>query len=707
MIPPQVLPGDDVESQNTSMVEQTDASIIQTMRQLIGLIAKHNHAYYVLDNPTIHDHEYDSLMQQLNALEQQYPHLIQPDTPSVRVGGAPLSQFENVAHTVPMLSLGNVFNVEELTAFDQRIQERLFGQFYQYELELKLDGLAVSLHYESGCFVRSITRGDGETGEDISHNVRTIRNLPLVLNNAPFTDNDQTIATPDVLEVRGEILIPKSGFERLNREGLAKGEKAFANPRNAAAGSVRQLDPKIAAARPLAFYAYAMLGEQAQAIGLQTQDQTLCYLQHLGFGLARKPQVVEKLEQIQHYYNQLIEERVNLPVEIDGLVIKINDLKQQQQLGFLSREPRWATAYKFPAQAAMTLLEGIDWQVGRTGVLTPVARLKTVNVGGVMVSNATLHNFGEIQRLDIRVGDTVSVYRTGDVIPKIERVWPEFRPINTLPVQLPSLCPACQSHVVYVEGEAQARCSGGLYCPAQRVEAIRHFVSRRAMDIEGLGERWVDSLEKMGLLHTVADIYDLHQHQAALLQLEKMGEKSVNNLLNAIEASKHTTLARFIYALGIRGVGEGTARMLAEHLQTFEALQQATLEQLLKVPDIGDITATLILEFFKEPHQQTIVNRLLAAGIHWPAPAPRTRQPLTGQSWVITGTLSTLSRDEATQHLQALGARVSGSLSSKTYHLVAGEKAGSKLAKAHSLNVPVFTEAEFLDFLKQYGVAIS
>lgn len=669
-------------------------SVIEQMRQLIQLIAKHNHAYYVMDQPSISDSEYDHLFHQLKALEQQYPDCIQADTPTNKVGGQALSKFESVTHAVPMLSLGNVFNQEDLFAFARRIDERLPNQKVQYEVELKLDGLAISLWYENGVLVRGVTRGDGETGEDITQNVKTIRNLPKVL-------SSQHQAIPQFLEVRGEVLMPKQGFEKLNTDQEAKGDKTFANPRNAAAGSLRQLDPNIAASRPLAFYAYGI----AQCVpnhGLETMHDSLHWLTKFGFEIAERQFLCVSIEEVQQRYEQIQQERPDLKVEIDGMVIKVDSLKQQQQLGFLSREPRWATAYKFPAQAALTKVENIDWQVGRTGTLTPVARLAPVFVGGVTVSNVTLHNIGEIHRLDVRVGDTVSVYRTGDVIPKVEKVWVEFRPVEAEVVHLPENCPVCDSPVVMPEGEALARCSGGLYCAAQRIEAIRHFVSRKALDIEGLGDRWVESLLHLDLLKDVADIYHLHEHRATLLTIEKMGEKSVQNLIDAIEASKKTTLARFIYALGIRGVGETTARMLANTFQTLEALKSADIEALKKTPDVGDITAEWIADFFQAPHNIEVLDRLMAAGIHWDAPTAPTRQPLNGESWVVTGTLESMGRDEATQKLQALGARVSGSVSSKTKCVVAGEKAGSKLDKAQKLDIRVLNEQEFLEFLQQY-----
>lgn len=671
------------------------STVVAQMRQLIQLLAKHNHAYYVMDTPEIEDSEYDQLFHQLKALEEQHPDLVQADTPTNKVGGKALSKFESVTHTVPMLSLGNVFNSEDLFAFARRAEERLPNQKIEYDVELKFDGLAISLWYENGVLVRGVTRGDGETGEDITQNVKTIRNLPKVL-------SSDVTEIPRLLEVRGEVLMPKSGFEKLNAENEAKGEKTFANPRNAAAGSLRQLDPAIAASRPLAFYAYG-IAQCEPNHGQTTMSASLEWLTQFGFAVGERHFICDNIQDVQKAYEQMIIERPSLSVEIDGMVIKVNSLKQQQTLGFLSREPRWATAYKFPAVAALTTVENIDWQVGRTGTLTPVARLNPVAVGGVTVSNVTLHNIGEIHRLDVRIGDTVSVYRSGDVIPKVEKVWPEFRPVDTTEVHLPECCPVCSSPVVMPEGEALARCSGGLYCAAQRIEAIRHFVSRKAMDIEGLGDRWAESLLHLDLLKNVADIYSLHEHREQLLTIEKMGEKSVQNLIDSIENSKKTTLGAFIYALGIRGVGETTARMLANTFQTFEAIRHADLEALKKTPDVGDITAEWIVDFFQAPHNLEVVDRLLAAGIHWDAPIAPTRQPLNGESWVITGTLSTMGRDEATQILQALGARVSGSVSGKTKCVVAGEKAGSKLEKAEKLGVQVMTEEEFLVFVQQYN----
>lgn len=666
-----------------------NSPIIAQMRQLISQLKAHNHAYYVLDNPILQDSEYDQLRQKLLDLENQYPDLVQADSPINSVGDKPLPFFTQITHAIPMLSLGNLFNFDDLQNFIRRVNDRLADnqQNPEYEVELKLDGLAVSILYENGKLVQAVTRGDGQTGEDITQNVKTIRNVPQVLN-----------IDIEKLEVRGEVLMPKAGFAKLNREAESKGEKTFANPRNAAAGSLRQLDPNIAKSRPLAFYGYSVV--QGLPNHIKTQSEALFWLKELGFTIS-DIQLVKNAQELQDYYVSVIEKRPNLPFDIDGIVVKVNDLALQNQLGFLSREPRWATAYKFPAETVMTRLNAIEWQVGRTGQLTPVGKLEPVNVGGVTVSNVTLHNIGEIHRLDIRVGDMVSVHRAGDVIPKVTRVWEDERPTDAKTVALPSHCPVCDSPVILPEGEALARCTGGLFCPAQQQEALIHFVSRKAMDIDGLGERWLISFHEHGLVKTVADIYDLPNHKDDLINFEKLGEKSVENMLNAIEKSKQTTLPRFIYALGIRGVGESTALNLAKQFGDLPELMNASIEELQKTPDVGDITADLIFEFFRAEHNLEVIDRLIKSGIVWEKVSnePVGNQPLQGQSWVITGTLTSMERDEAKAKLQGLGAKVSGSISAKTTALLAGEKAGSKLANAEKLGVKVVTEDEFLAML--------
>ena len=678
---------------NTAQSASNDAAIVTQMRTLIDNLKTHNYAYYVLDNPILEDSEYDQLRRSLLELEEEYPDLIQPDSPINQVGDMPLSAFTQVTHDIPMLSLGNVFDYDELHTFMRRVNDRLNDaqKNPEYEMELKLDGLAVSLKYAYGQFTQAVTRGDGQTGEDITQNAKTIRNLPLWLTAA---------SDIPLLEVRGEVLMPKAGFERLNRLAEEKGDKTFANPRNAAAGSLRQLDPAIAASRPLAFYCYSV--NQGLPETIDTQSAALAWLGDIGFSVSAV-RVVKNPREAQAYYESMIETRTKLPFEIDGMVIKVNNLALQQQLGFLSREPRWATAYKFPAETVMTRLNDIEWQVGRTGQITPVGKLEPVKVGGVTVSNVTLHNFGEIQRLDVRAGDMVSVHRAGDVIPKVTRVWTDQRPADSEPVKLPSTCPVCDSPVVLPEGEALARCTGGLFCPAQQQEALIHFVSRRAMDIDGLGASWLISFFEHGLVKTVADIYQLHKHQDELITLEKLGEKSVQNILSAIEASKQTTLARFIYALGIRGVGETTAQNLAQQFGDLDSLMAADIDKLLQTPDVGAITAELAYKFFRAPHNIEVITALREAGVHWDKVEQVVSEglPLDGQTWVITGALDSMARDEAKAKLQALGAKVSGSISAKTTALLAGDKAGSKMAKAEKLGVKVVGEEEFLALVRE------
>ncbi|MDO4450227.1 MAG: NAD-dependent DNA ligase LigA [Moraxella sp.] len=672
----------------------TNEAIIAQMRVLINALKKHNHAYYVLDNPTISDGEYDSLRAKLVELESDFPHLKQPDSPTDSVGGEPLPFFTQITHDIPMLSLGNVFDKDDIANFVRRVNDRLDDKSKnpEFEMELKLDGLAVSLKYVNGVFTQAVTRGDGKVGEDITHNVRTIRNLPLVLSDC------QDIP---LLEVRGEVLMPKAGFAKLNADSQAKGEKTFANPRNAAAGSLRQLNPNIAKARPLAFYGYSV--NQGLPSDITTQSGAMAFLQNQGFEVSPF-KVVANLAQIDDFYQATMSGRDDLPFEIDGMVVKVNSLALQEDLGFLSREPRWATAYKFPATTATTRLVDVEWQVGRTGQLTPVGKLDPVNVGGVTVSNVTLHNFGEIGRLGVMIGDVVSVHRAGDVIPKVSGVMMDLRDDNVRAVSLPTTCPVCASPVVLPEGEALARCTGGFVCTAQAQEALKHFVSRRAMDVDGLGSQWLVKFFEIGFIKTVADIYRLSDKVDVLQTLEGLGEKSVANMLSAIDKSKATTLPRFIFALGIRGVGESTALNLAQHFGELDNLQKASVDELLKVVDIGEITACNIHEFFNNPHNMAIVNDLISLGVHWQTVVKEMgNAPLDGQTWVVTGTLSGMGRDEAKAHLQALGAKVSGSVSAKTTALLAGEKAGSKLDKATELGVRVVSEDEFMNLLAEHG----
>jgi DNA ligase (NAD+) len=669
-------------------------------------IRHNNHLYYVLDEPQLPDAEFDKLFQRLQALEAEFPELLTSDSPTQRVGGEAQTAFATVTHEIPMLSLDNVFSAEELADFDRRVCDRLDDLLghgddlfatpaIAYCCEPKLDGLAISLVYENGLLMRGATRGDGVTGEDITHNVRTIPSVPLKL---------LTEKPPELLEVRGEVVMPKAGFQRLNEQQLAKGEKTFVNPRNAAAGSLRQLDPRMAAQRPLEFYAYSVVRSEGLRLPL-SQYETLQALTALGFRISREIRRGEGADFVQSFYDDVQERRESLPYEIDGVVIKVDSVKWQQELGFVSRAPRWATAYKFPAQEAITTIQAIEFQVGRTGALTPVARLAPVFVGGVTVSNATLHNFDEIERMDVRVGDSVVIYRAGDVIPKVVRVLTERRPADALPVVLPTQCPVCGSDVERPEDEAIARCSGGLFCPAQQKEALKHFVSRRAMDIEGLGDKWIEQLVELGLIKSSADLFRLKKDD--LTPLERMGDKSADNLINAIAQGKSSTLPRFLYALGIREVGEATALQLARHFGRLDALMAADEAALMQVPDVGPVVAESIATFFRQPHNREVIEQLIKLGVHWDdleAQADKP-QPLAGQTWVLTGSLATMSRDQAKEKLQQLGAKVSGSVSKKTYCVVAGEAAGSKLADAEKLGVQVMDETAFVELLAGYGLS--
>ena len=646
-----------------------------------------NYQYYVLDRPTVPDAEYDRCMQRLQQLEAQYPALQRPDSPTQRVGAAPLDKFRQVSHELPMLSLDNAFNEQDMLDFNRRLLDRLGAghEPLEFACEPKLDGIAVSLLYRDGLLVRGATRGDGSTGEDITHNVRTIASIPLRLRGSGY---------PAVLEVRGEIYLPRAGFEELNEAARQRGDKTFVNPRNAAAGSLRQLDARITARRPLQMCCYGV--GQVQGGELPgAHSQVLECLQHWGLRINALSRVVRGIEACDDYYRELAEQRAELPYDIDGIVFKVNDLGLQQRLGFVSRAPRWAIARKFPAQEEMTRLLDVEFQVGRTGAITPVARLEPVFVGGVTVSNATLHNADEVARLGLRLGDTVVVRRAGDVIPQIVSVVPERRPAGAAAIAFPATCPVCGSPVERAADEAVLRCMGGLVCAAQQKAAIRHFASRRAMDIEGLGDKLVDQLVDEGLVDNVAGLYRLQREQ--LLGLERMGEKSADNLLQALERSKRTSLPRFIFALGIREVGEATALALARHFGSWEALAQASEEQLLQVSDVGPVVADHLVQFFDSPSSMAVVEQLRAAGVSWPDLAVSAAElPLSGQTWVVTGKLEALGRDEARARLQALGAKVAGSVSAKTTCVVAGPGAGSKLARATELGVEVLDEAAFL-----------
>jgi DNA ligase (NAD+) len=688
-VPNDLPTGDDVTENPSNEVLSIRVS------ELHDALHKANHAYYVLDDPTIPDVEYDRLFHQLKKIEQQYPHFFSEDSPTQRVGAAPLSQFDQVQHEVPMLSLDNAFNEQDMHDFNRRVQERLrTGDTILYACEPKLDGIAVSLLYENGVLVRAATRGDGATGENITQNIKTVASIPLKLMGSGH---------PPILEVRGEVYMPKAGFEVFNKKALAKDEKLFVNPRNAAAGSLRQLDSKITASRPLEFCCYS-LGRVEGTEMPQKHSDILKQFSTWGFIINPEMKVVSGAQGCLDYYNALADKRNDLSYEIDGIVFKVDATNLQKRLGFVSRAPRWAIAHKFPAQEEMTLLQGVEFQVGRTGAVTPVARLAPVFVGGVTVSNATLHNMDEIERLDVCIGDTVIIHRAGDVIPKVVKVVLERRPDNAQPIILPKTCPVCDSHVVRIKGEAIARCTGGLVCAAQRKEAIKHFASRKALDIDGLGDKIVEQLVDEGKIESFLDLYRL-QHDA-IINLERMGDKSAKNLLASIEASKQTTLAKFLYALGIREVGVATAQNLANHFLDIRALVKASFETLIEVEDVGPIVANYILEFFAEPHNQTIIDGLINIGIEWPAIEKKStaEQPLIGQTFVVTGTLASMGRDEAKDYLQSLGAKVASSVSAKTNGVVAGEKAGSKLTKAQDLGVEVFDEAAFLALLISHGI---
>ncbi len=670
-------------------------SVQQQIEALRQSLREHNYRYYVLDDPTVPDAEYDRLFQQLQALELQHPELVSADSPTQRVGAVPLSGFSQVRHELPMLSLDNAFDEADLRDFDRRVRERLDNpDAVVYACEPKLDGIAASLLYRHGVLERGATRGDGTTGEDITNNVRTIPSIPLKLLGQGW---------PERLEVRGEIYMPKAGFEALNREALERGDKPFVNPRNAAAGSLRQLDARITARRPLQMCAYSVGVVEGGTLPA-THTEILALLQQWGLRINPEMRTVEGVERCLDYYQQLAARRHSLAYEIDGVVFKVNEITLQQQLGFVSRAPRWAIAHKFPAQEELTQLLDVEFQVGRTGAVTPVARLRPVFVGGVTVSNATLHNMDEVERLDLRIGDWVIVRRAGDVIPQVVSVVIDKRPPGATKVTLPEHCPVCGAQVERVAGEVAARCSGGLSCGAQRKQAIKHYASRKAMDIDGLGDKLVEMLVDNGQIGELADLYRLEHARVA--GLERMGDKSADNLLQAIEKSKHTTLARFLYALGIREVGEATTKSLVRHFGTLQAIQQAEEEQLQAVPDVGPIVARHIAVFFRQPHNLETLQALIDAGVQWAEEAPpaAAEQVLQGQTYVITGSLETLSRDDAKERLERLGAKVSGSVSKKTDCLVAGPGAGSKLTKAQQLGVRVIDEAQLLSLFAEQGL---
>ncbi len=656
---------------------------------LRALIRQYDYQYYVLDAPSISDSEYDGIFRELSALESQFPTLVTADSPTQRVSGAALEAFDSVTHRMAMLSLNNAFEENELIAFDKRIRDILGIELIEYAVEPKFDGLAITLTYENGIFRQGATRGDGYTGENVTHNLRTIKAIPSKLN---------TDKPPKLLEVRGEVLMFKTDFQRLNEVQAQKGEKLFANPRNAAAGSLRQLDPNITATRPLSFFAYG-LGANEGVPGFSTHNESMDYLESLRLPVSHQRTVVQGVNGLLNYYQAIGEKRDSLPFDIDGVVYKVNSLRQQNELGFVSRAPRWAIAHKFPAEEALTIVEDITVQVGRTGAITPVARLQPVFVGGVTVTNATLHNEDEVRRKDVHIGDTVSVRRAGDVIPEVVSVVLEKRPLHARAFVMPTTCPECGSHIIKLEDEAVARCTGGLVCPAQRKQAIVHFASRRALDIEGLGEKLVNQLVDADLVHTLADIYQLDL--TTLANLERMAEKSADNLLTALSISKQTTLARFIYGLGIRNVGEATAKELARHFGNLSALMAADVAVFQQVPDIGPIVAESLVQFFTEPHNQEVIAKLIELGLTWTdSDGQSTMQSvLAGKTFVLTGSLPNLSRDAAKALIEAVGGKVSGSVSKKTDYVVAGEEAGSKLDKAQSLGLLILDEAGLLALL--------
>ena len=676
-------------------METTPDSVAILYQQLKDELNQHNHRYYVLDDPSVPDSEYDRQLRKLSEIEGRYEGLITDDSPSQRVGGIALESFSQIKHAVPMLSLDNAFNDVELQEFERKVKDRLNystsdnSQKIEYACEPKLDGAAVSLLYKKGSLVYGATRGDGSVGEDITANVRTIKSVPLKLQG----DN-----IPELLEVRGEIYLPRAGFDRLNAAAISAGEKTFVNPRNAAAGSLRQLDSKITASRPLEMCAYSV-GQYKSDLKPETHKGMLEALGGWGFKINPFVEALTGIAACEDYYQRMAEQRDQLLYDIDGIVYKVNSLKLQNRLGFVAKAPRWAIARKFPAQEEMTRLLDVEFQVGRTGAITPVARLEPVFVGGVTVSNATLHNRDEIDRLGLRIGDMVIIRRAGDVIPQIAKVVVEKRPLEARLIEFPIRCPVCQSSVQRGEGEAVARCSGGLFCGAQIKEAIKHFASRKAMDIDGLGDKLVELLVDKSVIFSVADLYELQPTQ--LVDLERMAEKSATNLIAAIDASKETTLAKFLYALGVREVGEATAQTLANNFGSMEPITQASVEVLLEIDDVGPIVAKHIVNFFRNPDNLSIISALREAGVHWPDIdlSRQASQPLRGQTWVITGGMETISRAEAKDRLQDLGAKVASSVSAKTTRVVAGPGAGSKLSKALALEVAVMDEAQFLVFL--------
>lgn len=674
---------------NHAPMTQPAPDTIESIARLRVALDDANYRYYVLDEPRLTDAEYDRMLRRLQELEQEFPELVTADSPTQRVGAPPDAGFPEVQHAVPMLSLDNALDEAEVVAFVKRVGERLEldGETLRFCCEPKLDGAAVSLVYERGVLISGATRGDGRTGEGITSNLRTLRTIPLKLRGD----------APELLEVRGEVIMSHAGFERLNERAREESDRVFANPRNAAAGSLRQLDPKVTATRPLEFSAYQVARVEPDP-GDASHSELMAHLRVYGFRTNNRLAVVTGSQGIIDYCRQLGEQRDALGYDIDGVVIKVDDLRQQRELGFVARAPRWATAFKFPAQEEITRLNHVEFQVGRTGAITPVARLEPVAVAGVIVSNATLHNADEIERLGVKVGDTVAIRRAGDVIPQVVRVLEERRPDDAREIVFPPSCPVCGSDVERLEGEVVARCSGGLVCAAQRKEALKHFASRRALDIDGLGVKLIEALVERDWVKTPADLFRLDAE--SLATLPRMAEKSADNLLAALEKARQTTLARFIYALGIREVGEATAANLARHFGTLDALMSAGQAELETVEDVGPIVASHVHTFFRQAHNRDTIDALRELGVTWAEESVSERpQPLTGQTWVLTGSLESMTRDQGKERLQALGAKVAGSVSKKTTAVVAGEAAGSKLTKAQELGVEVLDEAAFIERL--------
>lgn len=669
-----------------------DKSVLSRLTELHQQINEFNYQYYVMDDPTVPDAEYDRLLRELQTIESNFPELITSDSPTQRVGAQALSAFSQITHELPMLSLDNAFDDDEIKAFDKRVKSRLnISESIEYACEPKLDGLAVSILYEQGKLIQAATRGDGSVGEDITANVRTIKNIPLKLRGDDY---------PERLEVRGEVFMPKAGFAELNQRQKEQGQKVFVNPRNAAAGSLRQLDPRITAKRPLQLFAYSLGVCEGERVPLaDNHSERLAQLADWGIPTNSHSSVATDADGCIEYYQTLNQERDALAYDIDGIVFKVNQSSLQQRLGFVARAPRWAIARKFPAQEEMTQLLDVEFQVGRTGAITPVARLSPVFVGGVTVSNATLHNSDEIERLGVKLGDTVIIRRAGDVIPQVVSVVLQERQSDAQDIIFPSECPVCHSNVEKLPSEVVVRCTAGLYCPAQRKEALKHFASRKAFNVDGLGDKLVEQLVDAELVKTPADFFRLTI--ADLIGLERMAEKSASNLIKALETAKSTTLAKFIYAMGIREVGEATASNLAQYFGAIDVIKTATLEALIEVEDIGEIVAQHIIGFFNEAHNIEIIDELISLGINWPSVSVDAREdlPLNGKTCVITGTLMAMGRDEAKQKLVELGAKVTGSVSAKTDFLVAGDKAGSKLAKAEKLGVQVWNEEKLLQFI--------